>query len=544
MGLVLAAGAIRVTSLDGLPAGLFRDEAEKGYNAWALATTGQVIEFTGEGTITRPEALRAHHLPFMVDVMGDRTSAIYHYAAVPFMWAAGLSVKTTRLPAAMAGTLTVLVLGGMLMGRWGPVATLATAAWLSLCPWHLVFSRWALQGIFVPLLMAVALWGLAGVERRRRWGWPLAGAALGLMFYAYSGAQPMVVAWAAGLAIIYRRRILPMKTWVALGAVLFLIPVLPTLWVRLSPSGSQRLDEVALWTVPGADWPRVIWLFVKHYLSHFDPRFLFLAGDPQPRHSVPGLGQLLIVDAVLVPVGMAWAFRRKAGLRWALLAALLLGPLPAALTRDGSGHGLRSIGMLVPAVAFSGAGLAWLAEGAKAALERRGGTQRRAAALTGLLVASILAMGLVGVARYWGAYRGPAPGWIGYEHYFARGHPAAHLAFQAGARMSWQMVAERRQPGEPVFVNATLPYAPYYQMFFLQPDPLRLLQEGLGSQGVQYFMPRGRGRAGRRARLPAGAWLIDRVDPRRVDHPSPEATPFPEAAIRRAGEGWAEWHHK
>ena len=82
-------------------------------------------------------------------------------------------------------------MGLLLLKIWSPVMALTVMLALALCPWHYVFSRWALQGIFVPFGMVGVLGGIAAIERERKWGFPLAGAAMGFIYYCYSGAQPL-----------------------------------------------------------------------------------------------------------------------------------------------------------------------------------------------------------------------------------------------------------------------------------------------------------------------------------------------------------------
>ena len=329
----------------------FAMKRKKGANAWSLATTGGVIDFIPASVSGSPLVFEWHRLPWMVDVVRSRTSAIYQYASVPFVGLGGLSVATARMAAAAAGTLAVAAVGLVAIAVWGGAAGLAVAGWLALCPWHLVFSRWALEGIFVPLFLAMTLGGLAGLRRGRRWGAPLVGSGLGWMFYAYTGAQPFVLAWGVCLAALYWRAWEWRRWHFWVGVGLFCLPVVPTLAALLARGGTVRLGHVALWNDPSLGPGQMALRFIQTYFSHFDPRFLFFSGDPNPRHCVPGMGQLLWIDLALVPIGLAASFRRRMELRWVLLAACLCGavaighharrrPPCAAFDRDGRADGL------------------------------------------------------------------------------------------------------------------------------------------------------------------------------------------------------------
>ncbi len=485
--IVLGAGALRFADLGGRPNGLFRDEAEKGYNAWALATSGGALEFTPDPQ--RP--IRWRRLPWMLDVMGSSTSTLYQFASVPFMWAGGLTVATTRMAAATAGTLAVLLIGWLIMRAWGAGIGLAAAAWTALCPWHIVFSRWALQSAFVPALMALALAGLWGVERQRRWGWPLAGTALGWLFYVYSGAQPLVLAWSACLLWIYRRELTRRPAQTAIGAALFLAPVIPTLVATLAPGGAQRLANVSLWSQPGATPFSIALAFIKNYFVHLNPVFLFWHGDINPRHGIPGAGQLVPLDLVLLPIGLAWSIRTKRPLAWALVAAWLCAPLPAAITIGPNPHALRSFGMALPSTVWAGAGL-WLA----ADWMRRRDPRRR---LDLLVWAAALAVSLSLFARYWRAYDSD---------------PRVRVAFEQGESIAWNQIAREHRPGQRVYIAIQIVYVQYFELFHLRIPPREAARQGLGRGGdfiyfdMQRDHPEGTMRHGDWIVVPIAPWRV------------------------------------
>ena len=522
--IVLLAGFMRFADLQNCPAGLFRDEAEKGYNAWALTTSGGALDFSG-GVGTGP-AIEWRRFPWMINVMGGKTSAIYQYASMPFMRAGGLSVATTRMASALIGTLTVGMIGLLLVRLWGVGPGLASAAWLALCPWHLMFSRWALEGIFVPFFLTLTLAGLAGFERGRRCGLPLAGAGLGWLFYSYSGAQPFVLAWGFCLLLLYGRRIGPcgLIAWPCLvGLTLFLIPVIPTLLVRLEPGGSTRLARIAIWSDPGITPLQVIVRFFTNYFAHFDPRFLFLSGDKLPRHAIPGVGQLLLVDAVLLPLGLVVSLRRKMPIAGALLAAFLCAPIPAAITREGIPHALRSFAMVVPAVAWSGLGVAvaarWIVD--RAALKSV--APGRASLLAGAFVAACLLVGVNDFTRYWRLYHAD---------------PMVRVSFEAGKREAWEKLAREKQPAQRVFINGYIPYMNYYQLFFFKPSPTQVPQDTLEKGGFVYFDPQRTPQPYIQSRMAQGDWFFMIADASKVPDPLGEGPLLTPQEASRAGELW------
>lgn len=468
---VLFAGLLRFADLGHAPNGLFRDEAEKGYNAFALAASGGVIEFPVNDPGAPP--IRWRSWPLVIDVVGVKTSAIYQYVSVPFITAFGLTPASARMTAALIGTLAVAALGLLLLRVWSPLPALAAMLWLALCPWHYVFSRWALQGIFVPFWIVVALAGLAAAERERRWGFPLTGAALGLIFYSYSGAQPFVLAWGAVLLLLYSRAVRAQAAFAGIGFGLFVLFSLPRIVSVFVGGGGARLDAIAVWTADDATPLNTIGRVALNYLAHFDPRFLFFRGDELERHSVPGVGQLLIIDALLMPVGIYYSFKNRVPLRGALVACFLCGPVGAAITRIGIPHALRSFPMVVPAVVWSGLGLAALSANLYARLtaEKTGDAKLNTRALIAtklmMIAPFIYALGVYRV--YWRA---------------AHADSEVLKAFAHTERLAFETAFENRAPGERVFVSSEIAYAPYFALFFGQLPPRETAAGGLENQGI------------------------------------------------------------
>jgi hypothetical protein len=535
---VLLAGTLRFADLEHRPPGFFCDEVEKGYNAWSMATTGSMVEVAFPATPGHPHVSWSRW-PWMPDVLGVRTSALYQYASVPFMWAGGMTVASTRRAAALAGTLAVALAGLLFMRAWGAWPGLAVACWLALCHWHLVFSRWALQGIFVPLLMLVVLAGLWGWERRRRWGLPLAGGGLGWLFYAYSGAQPLVLAWGACLAAIYWRRLFSWRTlrsaefWI--GVAMFSAPVIPTVVVLLSPGGADRMNRIGVLNIPGMTLSDRFGLFYDNYFAHFRTWFLFVHGDANPRHGVPGMGQLTWADAVLLPAGVALALWKRAPLTGALLAALACGPIPAALTRDGVPHALRSIGMIVPAMAFSGYaiafGAAWLGDRLRGSATSRAALAR-SRLLVGLLVVAVYGLAASGVARYWR---------------LAGGDPLMQVAYSNGQRRAWERLAAEGRPGQRVWDDCYSFFSIYCQMFYNRVPPRSVGPSGPDPGKYVYYNPLTTSIAVVGFRMRPGDWILRPIEPTGLAGPDGEPPrdwllypSGPARAPRANGKPWAD----
>ncbi len=377
-GLTILALVLRLWALDRVPPGLDPDEASIGYNAYAIARTGR-----DEYGVPHPLAFRAY---------GEYKRPVAIYAAVPFIAVLGPTVTAVRLPAALAGTLSVpaMYAVGTLLFR-SRRSGLVAAAMLAISPWHLQFTRAAREVAFLLLtllLMAAALLAAvhttehqpvaakgrlaAGGQQRagRAASWlsiGAAGAAL-LAIYSYPGGPLIAPALALLLLVAYAPRVRRAPRRWLIAAAIFAIGALPLVAQLIDGRARARLGQASLLDVPALQQQsqrRLAWdardglpgllqqpwavagrAAIDAYLSHFDPTFLFTRGDQEWRHHASDSANLYLWDAPLIALGLLRIARHPR--RPPLLVTggwLLLGPLPAAFAENAP-HAVRSIAML------------------------------------------------------------------------------------------------------------------------------------------------------------------------------------------------------
>ena len=455
--ILLLATLLRLPWLSHLPEGLFRDELEKGYTALELLKTARHGVLAADGiAVSRP-------MPLFIEVYQghDRTSAIYQYMTIPFVGLLGLSAWSTRIVAALAGIEAVIAtwtLGRTLGGR---VVGLLAAGVLATSPAAVIFSRWAQQGILVLPLALLGFWLLerATSEERRDTrnsrAIAVAGAiALGLAAYAYDPARlvvpAMVAVWLATRtrATVWgnRRALLP-------AAVVF-AAIAGGLLAYTLGAGSSRLGRVSVFS---DGITAGLGVATGNYFAHLSPLFLFVFGDDNARHGLPGCGVLGPACSLLVGLGLirilfdfAGRKSREARTGLLLLGWFLVAPLAAALTRDGIPHALRANMLIATGALLAGWGAAW-------AFEWGANRGRQVAAVAAL--SAVLAVDA---------------GWaIGGLSRLGRVSPAAwergvQSALSTGLRSSGQ-----------VYLSAEVPYASYAALFAEATEPSRYHELGM-----------------------------------------------------------------
>ena len=318
LAILALATLVRLYRLADIPNGFSPDEASYGYNGYSLLLTGK--DRFGQA------------LPLFTDNFGDLISTSYMWLTVPSIALFGLDEWAVRLPAALAGIATVLVLyklGVVVANRW---VGLLAALLLAISPWHVQVSRYAERSPLLPLCFCLGL--LLFFLWREQGSWKLAWSALcfGLCFYTYAAARVFAPLFIGGMALLYQRelRAAGREALVALGILAVLALGAVPHW--LSSAGMARVNYLL-------EFAPLTWL--GNYLSYFSPGYLFLHGDRELRHSLLGMGQLHLFELATVPLGAFFLWRRQRREDALIGLWLLLYPIPAALTEPT--HAIRSI---------------------------------------------------------------------------------------------------------------------------------------------------------------------------------------------------------
>lgn len=358
---ILALG-VRAIALNSRPSGFTWDEAALGYNAYSLLKTG------------RDEHQKI--TPIVFESFGDYKPGAYIYLTVPSVAILGLNEFATRLPSALVGSLSVILVWFLTYELFGRSKAIFASLIMALNPWSIYFSRGAWEANVMVFLL---LLGFVLAIRKKI---VLASIFWGLTLWTYQGAKmitPLLLFgywWHLG----QRHNIIKNYWKPVLVLCAFGLPILlglPTQGGRLQVANvfnytrpaevvqrvmSQDLSQVGslvyyLFHSEKLDQTRGV---VQRYLNHFSPRFLFVDGNwKNGREAIAYYGNFHLPEVLLLILGLVFLFRNwhsgsKFLLWWAIVA-----PLPAALSRD-LVSGVRTLPLTIPLVILIGLGLAQL----------------------------------------------------------------------------------------------------------------------------------------------------------------------------------------
>ena len=357
---------LRTAYLGSVPTGMDGAEAKVAFNAWLIGLTGKDEYGTFLG-LASPRS-DGYGLPF------------FTLAAVPFTGLLGPTTLAVRLPAALAGGLTVGPLGILAMRLTGSrISGIGAGGLLAISTWHLQISRTGDGASLGLLAMIVAVLSVVEVTRRHPRTHDLVlHVSVGLMgvggvvVAAFSHPATMVVTplvMALALILHWRRVTAPLSTTttvtrtIAVGLVVASTAASVFSWsthgiVAIDPDPERNAREVIVeatvsrrvgFAVPPEPFE---WLAgftdalqspasvsarvaIDAYASVFDPTFLFTRGDANRRRHAGEGGQSGLIEVPLLATGI-WVLLVSGNWRrpgWVLAAGwLLLAPIPVALT--------------------------------------------------------------------------------------------------------------------------------------------------------------------------------------------------------------------
>ena len=352
--IVICAFIFRVYYVTKVPPSLSWDEVAIGYNAYSILKTG------------RDE--HGKFLPFDAFVSyGDYKPPLAIYATVPFVAIFGLGDLAVRLPPALFGTFTVFFTYFLVkeLFRRDDVAFLSMGV-LTISPWHINISRGGFEANIALFFVVLGTW-LALSARTHPKRWIVAWLPFIASLYTFNSARVFSVLFVPVLMLLTIREIKANLKPFIIGLAIAgfcMAPIVPHL---LSPQARIRFTEVNIFTDASivetsntriarengsvlakiVDNRRVGYVrsFLIHFMDNLEPNFLFGTGDGNPKFSIQDVGQLYLIEAPLLVIGIFGMLLLYPGIAVILLYWIIVAVIPAATARE-TPHALRILNSL------------------------------------------------------------------------------------------------------------------------------------------------------------------------------------------------------
>ena len=346
-GILTIATFLRFYHFTDVPPGLFFDEAIDGNNAAEAATTGHWQVFYTED---------------------DGREGLYvNMIAVLLRLGLPHEPWVIRLPAAVAGVLTVLGLYLLAAEFFGTCTGLVAAFLLAVSFWHINFSRIGFRAILAPLLL---IWSVYVLLRAFKATSPskgfcsaaAAGAIYALGFYTYIAYRITPLLFLLFIPFFKNYAQFWKRTAVFIIATFLAAAPIGWYFARYPGDFFSRTSQISVTNSGGP---------ISHFAKNLAKtvRAPLYRGDRNWRHNLSGAPELFWPVAVAFVagslLGIYWLLKswRKKDVPtfgwWLTFLWLALATLPAAASEEGIPHALRSILMLPPVIILAAVAGVW-----------------------------------------------------------------------------------------------------------------------------------------------------------------------------------------
>lgn len=363
---LLVAVILRFWQLGQIPVSMTDDETRLVYNAYSIWHTAKDVS--------------GQTLPLSFLVSGYSFNPIAIYLTSPFVGLLGLSMFSARLPFAVTGVLTILILYFLsyLLLKSRSIAIFSSLA-LTFSVWHLQISRFAYEGEFALFFYLLGILFFILIKRTNLLVTSLSMTPFLIAFYSYSGTKliflPVLV-----VLIWYKYRDLNLKQLILVG---FFILLTLTSFVYLTKTqnaasygGQQFFFQNTADAAKAVELERraslapeffkrlyhnklTYWskIFISQYSYAFSPQYLFTSQEGSGIFSIWFRGQMYYIEAPLLLMGMLYLFQKKRRELFLILSFLIIAPIPSALGSDPITYTIRSSFMLPWLMILVGSGI-------------------------------------------------------------------------------------------------------------------------------------------------------------------------------------------
>lgn len=357
--LILLLGFIlRFYKVSEIPTGFFADEAANGYNAYKLLTTGK-DEY-------------GQPFPFYFQSFGDYRTPVAIYSMIPSIFTFGLNQFSVRFTMVIYGTLPILFLYLFVKELFWKekafnkeVIALSSSLLLAISPWHIHFSRSGFEFIPMPFYLTIGLFFLFRFLHHNQKGKNLIFATIFFIitFYTAYVIQIVLIPFLFCIFLLYRKTFLHKSTFkiFLLSLIIFLLGLIPFIMATLSGHALTRFHSVSPFS-HGKNLTDVLRPMLQTYIDHFSLDFLFLKGDIDmpghfiSRHSLKGIGELYLIQAPLLILGIIYLFLKRKRILLFFLVFLILYPIGSTVVAEGP-FAHRSLFGVIPFQVLSATGL-------------------------------------------------------------------------------------------------------------------------------------------------------------------------------------------
>ncbi len=347
---------VRFYDLAGNPPSLTWDEVSWGYNAYTLGQVGR-DEFGVFLPVT------------FLESFGDFKPPVYAYLSILPIKILGINEFSTRFVSALFGSISILIVYLLTIqifyqSKKKKLLGLTAAALLAISPWHILLSRAAFEANVASffIMFGVFLYLYSTRSGIKFWFLLISCLSFVTALYTFNTSRVFLPIFVPLLFAFRYKTLLSNYKAVVVAVLPAILLCIPLFMFLITPQAKLRYEEVNIFSDikviertnqeilndNNSSFSKIIHNrrlaygveYVKHYLDNFDPGFLFITGDGNPKFSIQDVGQLYIWELPFLILGIGMLVRKREGCWYILPLWILIGIIPAATARE-TPHALR-----------------------------------------------------------------------------------------------------------------------------------------------------------------------------------------------------------
>lgn len=346
LAVLIIASVFRLYRIVEVPPGVNRDEASIGYTAYSILQTGK-DEY-------------GKMFPLSFQSFGDWKLPLYIYTVIPFVSIFGLSELSVRLPSAILGILSIALTFYLVKILFkNNILTFITVFLAAISPWSIHFSRVESESnMAVFLILSGTILFLKSLNGKN-WLIIPSFICFSLTYFTYAGNHIFTTLFVAGLLYLYRPQI-PKTKFIAIAFIALLVlsgfvfshtlfgadkTKLAGISIFGDPSivhakieipRNEHMDSKSFFTrimhqrlIYGAE------KIAQNYINAFSPAFLFIKGGENNAHNISNFGNMYLVEAPFLFLGLIYLIALKKGREKKLILWwFFIAPIAASITKD------------------------------------------------------------------------------------------------------------------------------------------------------------------------------------------------------------------
>lgn len=298
---------VRLVAINQYPQGLNVDEASAGYEAYSILN--YAMDRNG------------NRLPVFLVAWGSGQNALYSYILIPFVKILGLSIFSTRLPMALIGCISLIIMYKMLKNIADEKTAIIGTAFFAICPWHIMKSRWGLESNLFPDIILLSVYTLIyALKNNKNYLIYLSFVIAGISAYAYGTSYFFLPIFIIPMLIyLIRKKEITIKQAIISLGVVFIISLPIIIFVVINKFDLPQIN------LPFATIPRIYenrfeelssifsGNFIKNSFINFiySIKMLLTQSDGLPWNSIQGYGIIYSFSILFVIIGIYQSFKKK-----------------------------------------------------------------------------------------------------------------------------------------------------------------------------------------------------------------------------------------